>query len=156
MKLTKISQTNIRSHLTAFYVRKLAALADRLQQKLDSFSPREVTQGDGFKWAPPQDVGPGKFLVEISPTSQPGQEIVTVTQGEFTVDVNPEVALEMLQELPEYDPQGGTVDSWPIMQALIQAETASGLGSDHNEIPEEAAKGTPWEFDRFGRKAPLK
>lgn len=155
MRLQKIADTNLRANLKRYYSRRLASLAGKLQKVLNELS-MELAAYPGMPWVEQQATGVDNFLVTPFQDAPPGKDIVTVTNNDFSVDVDPGVALEMLQSVQPYDAEGNRISQLTIELILGEAETQSGLSDEWKGADPEAVKGTPWEYDRFALKSPRK
>lgn len=137
MKTVRITESGALERLGSFLEKKQAALADRLQQLLDSFSPRDIAQPDGTVWPAPEGTGAGTFTVEPMP-AQAGKEMVYVSDGAgMEVMVDPMVAIPYLQNVP---PEGITPEKiWDLLnEASAETDTSNMLFSPQDEAAEAA------------------
>lgn len=147
MKTVRITESGALDRLGSFLRNKQAALADRLQQLLDSFSPRDIAQPDGTVWPAPEGGGAGKFTVEPVP-AQAGKELVYVSDGTgMEVMVDPMVAIPYLQNVP---PEGITSEKiWDLLnEASAETDTSNMMFS-----PQDEAAESEWEKQFMARRA---
>jgi hypothetical protein len=138
MKTIRIAESGAVDRLVEFFNARQAALADRLQQMLDSLSPRDIKKPDGTVWPAPQGMGAGKFTVTPAPTQDPGQELVYVKDDTgMEVLVDPTVALPYLQGIP---PEGITPELvWNALNdASAESQTSALTFSGQDEAAESA------------------
>jgi hypothetical protein len=138
MKTTRIAESGAIDRLAKFFSTRQAALADRLQQMLDSLGPRDVKQPDGTVWPVPQGAGVNPFTVAPAPTQDSSQELVYVkdTLGREVL-VDPVVALPYLQNIP---PDGITPSVvWEALnQASAETQTSALMFNPQDEAAESA------------------
>lgn len=134
MRMIKISESGALDRLSKFASKRQAALADRLQQLLDSFSPRDISE-QGQTWKAPEGMGLGTFTVEPAPTQAAGKELVYVKdESGMEVLVDPVVAISYLQNVSAGDISQENV--WNLLNDA-SAETDTGAMS-FNPQDEEA------------------
>lgn len=125
MRLRRLAQTGVFERLTSYFEQRNASMAQILQQQLDSFNPRTVS--DTPDRAPLQPPDPslvvGEFVVEPIPSETPGQEMVYIREGGNEVMVDATAALELIQglSLPTTNDQ--------VWQSLNQAASDVGAQS---------------------------
>ena len=137
MKTTRIAESGAIDRLAKFFSTRQAALADRLQQVLDMYTPTNSRSPAGNPY-----VGEGlegqKFTVTPAPTQDPSQELAYVKDNTgMEVIVDPMIAIQYLQNAP---PEGVSLESiWNTLnQVSAESQTSALTFSGQDEAAESA------------------
>jgi len=137
MKTTRIAESGAIDRLAKFFSTRQAALADRLQQVLDMYTPTNSRSPAGNPY-----VGEGlegqKFTVTPAPTQEPSQELAYVKDNTgMEVIVDPMIAIQYLQNAP---PEGVSLESiWNTLnQVSAESQTSALTFSGQDEAAESA------------------
>lgn len=103
MKMRRIGETDTLDRLAKFLKQRNAAFADQLEKTLNNMSDPNPYAPMQYGGKPiPQVEAPqelGQFEVTPIPSVVPGQEFVTVSNENQSVDVDPLLAMEYIQGL---------------------------------------------------------